>query len=122
MATLDRDAQGAIANIARSRQNLERNARDLANLPLERQTAVERDLQTVDEQIAKLEATVRGSARIIDQAGRLPAHLLTQDEEPQFRYEVLRKNTSGDMMTIAATETTALLPGDVVRATALRIR
>jgi protein involved in polysaccharide export with SLBB domain len=115
LANIDRDAQGAIANIARSKQNLARAERDLALLTIDTKIRIDKDLQTVGEQIAKAYAAMEGSAKVIHHAAGLPALLLTQEREPQFRYEVLRKNGQGRLAAVPAMETTPLLPGDVVR-------
>jgi protein involved in polysaccharide export with SLBB domain len=122
LAGIDRDAQGAIANVARSKQNLARNERDLALLAIDLKIRIEKDLQAVGEQIAKAYAAMEGSAKIIHHAAGLPSLMLTQDKELRFRYEVLRKNSQGRLEPALATETTPLLPGDVLRVSALSSR
>jgi protein involved in polysaccharide export with SLBB domain len=122
LANIDRDAQGAIANVARSKQNVARNERDLALLMIDLKIRTEKDLQAVGEQIAKAYAAMEGSAKIIHSAAGLPALMLTQDKELRFRYEVLRKNAQGRLAAILATETTPLLPGDVLRISAMSSR
>jgi len=115
LANIDRDVQGAIANIARSKQNLARAERDLELLKIDSIIQVERDLQAVDEQIAKVHAAMKASASVIQHAASLPASILAQDLNPHFQYEILRKNRDGQLVDLSATETTPLLPGDVVR-------
>jgi polysaccharide export outer membrane protein len=58
LSSVDRDAQYAIANIARGRQSLDRATRDLAMLALERRVALDKELQTIDEQLAKHQVTI----------------------------------------------------------------
>ena len=122
LTNIDRDAQGAIANIARSRQNLARNERDLMLLTIDLKLRIEKDLQAVDEQIAKVYAAMEGSAKVIHHAAGIPSLLLTQDRELRFRYEVMRKNGQGRLAIVPATEITLLLPGDVLRISVMNSR
>ncbi len=115
LANIDRDVQGAIANIARSKQNLARAERDLELLRIDTKIQIEKDLQAVGEQIAKAYAAMKASASVIHHATSLPASILAQDLDPHFHYEILRKNGGGQLVDLSATETTPLLPGDVVR-------
>jgi protein involved in polysaccharide export with SLBB domain len=122
LANVDRDAQAAIANSARSKQNLARNERDLELLAMDSKIRTDKEMQTVGEQIAKANAAMEGSAKIIHHAAGVPALLLTQDRELRFRYEILRKDSQGSLASIPATDTTVLLPGDVLRVTAMTAR
>lgn len=122
LSNIDRDVQGAIANIARSKQNLARAERDLELLTIDIKIQVEKDLQAVSEQIAKAYAVMKGSAKVIHHAAGLPARMLAQDGDPQFRYEILRKDGQAQLVKLPATETTFLLPGDVVRVSLVSAR
>jgi polysaccharide export outer membrane protein len=122
LANIDRDAQQAIANIARSRQTVARSERDLALLMIDTKVRMEKELQAVAEQIAKGYAAMEGSAKIIHHAAGIPSVILTQDRNLQFRYEVLRKNGNGLLAAIVATETTSLQPGDVLRVSLMTSR
>ena len=121
LTSVDRDAQYAIANIARSRQNLERAERDLAVLWLERRVTISKELQTIEEQLEKQREIIDVANRVIDRIAGLPSALLTEDHEPEFRFEVMRKSGDDELHVIAATETTKLHPGDVLRVSAKRV-
>ncbi len=115
IASIDRDAQTAIGSIARSRRSIERAERDLAMLKLERNVKVEQELQGIGDQIAKLNVAIEGSARVVEQITSLPSSLLTFDSDHVFRYEVVRKQPAGKHRTLDISETTTLLPGDVLK-------
>ena len=96
LTSADRDAQYAIANIARSRDGLERAARDLAMLTLERKATVEKELQTTDDRLAKLGLTIDVADKVIGIITRRPTLLASDDREPQYRFELLRKGDDGE--------------------------
>jgi polysaccharide export outer membrane protein len=108
LASADRDAQCAIANI-RSRQ-VDRAERDLAVLPSSAEWQ-SRGLQTIDEQIAKLQVTIDGASRGWPNLG-LPSRLA----RAAARYEIMRRHGRGAAYHSAG-ETTAAA-GDVVRVSA----
>jgi len=115
LASADRDVQVVIANLARAQQGLERAKRDLELLPLERSIELEKQMQTNDEQINKVRAAIDGSEKVIAHISTLPSHLLLQNREPKFTYEILRKAPDGKLVTMKTDETAELAPGDVVR-------
>ena len=114
LVSADRDAQTAIANIARSQQNLEKAEHDLAVLALERKLAIAKELQDINDRIITAQLSVDGSRKVIAHITGVSSELV-EGREPQFRYEILRKSSDGELYTIAATEVTKLQPGDVVR-------
>ena len=115
MSSADRDAQTAIANIARSKQNLERNKRELVLLTIDKEAQVEKELQTIEEDVAKLKTRIKGSMQIVQHIGGVAARLLTQPQNASYRIEIVRRSRNGQTTTIRATELTPVLPGDVVR-------
>jgi polysaccharide biosynthesis/export protein ExoF len=114
LASVDRDAQTAIANIARSQQNLDKAEHDLAVLALERKMSIAKELQDINERIVRAQLSIDGSKKVVGQITGVPSELLGS-REPEFRYEILRKGSDGELHTTAAIETTRLQPGDVVR-------
>ncbi|MBA2127608.1 hypothetical protein DLM45_15455 [Hyphomicrobium methylovorum] len=120
VAMVERDQRQVAANIARGRQNISRLDRELAVLTLDRHQAIEKELQGIDDQLANLETTINGSSKIIHQVGGLPADITNAEGGSAFRYEILRKNDVGGLMSISATDSTPLLPGDVVKVIAER--
>jgi polysaccharide export outer membrane protein len=122
LASADRDAQYAIANISRSRQSLDRAERDLAMLALDRKMAIDKELHTIDEQIAKARVTIESAGKVVGQIAGLPAQVVAREREPQFKFEIMRKGGDGELHPVVATETTKLLPGDVLRVTALSVK
>jgi protein involved in polysaccharide export with SLBB domain len=115
MSSADRDAQTAIANIARSKQNLERSKRELVLLTIDKEAQIEKELQSIDEEVAKLKARIKGSLQIVQHIGGVAAKLLTQPQNTSYRFEIVRRSRNGQTTTIRATELTPVLPGDVVR-------
>ena len=118
LTSVDRDAQYAIANISRSRQTLARAERDLAMLSLERNEAIGKELQDIDQQLEKQREIINVADRVINRISGMPSGLLTQEQDPELHFVLLRKSDDGELHTIAATETTRLQPGDVLRVSA----
>ncbi|AGK57597.1 polysaccharide export protein [Hyphomicrobium denitrificans 1NES1] len=117
VALVQRDQRQTSANIARSRQNLGRLERELAVLTLERRQTIEKDLQGIDDQLANLETNINQSVKIIHQVGGLPKDLVSKDGTLQYNYKILRKNDVGGLTPLTATDSSTLLPGDVVQVT-----
>jgi len=115
LASADRDAQTAIANIARSQQNLDRSERDLTVLTLDRKMSIAKELQDVAERIASAKFAIDSSRKIVAHITGLPSGGMLQDRNPQLRYEIIRKGRDGRLHTKPATEMSMLQPGDVVR-------
>jgi len=115
LASADRDTQTAIANISRSQQNLDRSERDLTVLTLDRKMSIAKDLQDVEQRIARAEFAIDGSRKIVAHITGLPSAPMLEDRNPQFRYEIIRKGSDGQLHTSPATQMTILQPGDVVR-------
>src|SRR5690606_11948315 len=111
-AMVERDQRETSVNIARSRQNLGRLQRELATLTIDRRQTLEKELQSVDDQLANLETNIHQSTKIIHQVGGLARDLIARDGTPQYRYEILRKNDVGVLTTLNATDSSTLLPGD----------
>ena len=114
LASADRDAQSAIANIARSQQNLEKAEHDLDGVPLERQLAIAKELQEVNKRIATTQLSIEGSKKVIAHITGIPSELLGE-REPRFRYEIVRTGSDGELHATEANEMTNLQPGDIVR-------
>jgi polysaccharide export outer membrane protein len=115
VVSADRDIQTAIANISRSQQNLAKAEHDLAVLALDRKTAIAKELQDTIDRITAAKATLDSARKIVAHITGLPSTRMLQDRNPQFRYEIVRKGSDGELHAIAATELTKLQPGDVVR-------
>lgn len=115
LATTDRDAQAAIAAVARGQRTLERAERDLEMLTLERKLRIEQELQSVNQQVARLKATITGSEMVVEKISKMPSALISLDRAPSYEYEVMRKGPSGKAEFISLDETNLLKPGDVLR-------
>ncbi len=120
LSALDRDAQAAIANIARAKQVLERSQRDLDNLSSERKLAAGKELSANLKEIWKLNAQIAGSGQVISHLTNLPADVFMQERDPELSYQILRRSTDGKLATIDAIETTTIHPGDVIRVKVMR--
>lgn len=118
VTSVDRDTQYAIGNMARSRQMVQQSERELAMLTLERNVAIDKELQQVENDLSQQRELVETAKRVIGQVTKLPASMLTRDQEPVYRYEITRKAPNGKLVNLAADELSPLLPGDVIRVTA----
>lgn len=115
LARAGQDAQTAIASISRSKRLMKRAERDLAMVTLERNLEIEQELQSIDEQLAKLKKQIAGSKLVIEGITQFPSALLTLQEPHSYKYEVMRTNSDGQARFIPMTETSFLMPGDVLR-------
>ena len=118
LASADRDAQTAIANIARSQQNLDKAEHDLAVLALVQKVTAAKELQNINDRIVRTRMSIEGAKKVVGHITGLPSEMLVQGREPQFRYEIIRKGSDGELHTTPATEMSKLQPGDVVRISA----
>jgi protein involved in polysaccharide export with SLBB domain len=114
LVSIERDAQSAIANLSRARQALDRSERDLALLEINRAAEIDKELQTIEEQVAKAQANRSGSATFVDFVRAMPAEHVPAEEAP-IVFEIIRKTKMGDFKTMIASELTSLMPGDVLR-------
>ncbi|WP_457094136.1 polysaccharide biosynthesis/export family protein [Microvirga sp. P5_D2] len=108
---LNAEERAVLASIARAKQAVATAERSAEEVPLKRSLEVKEKLANLTMEIARKELEIRGSSQLSQIAssgaslGRATA---------QARYEVVRQGAEG-LVTIAADELTAVLPGDVVR-------
>lgn len=115
LARADQNVQTAIASIARAKRNMKRAERDLAMVTLQRNLEIEQELQSTNEQLAKLKKQIAGSKLVIERITRIPSALLNLQETQSYQYDVMRTNSDGKARFIPMTETSFLMPGDLLR-------
>lgn len=119
LALLERDGQTAIASIARAERGLEKAGRDLQMVRLERSVKIDTELATLEENYVRSRAMYDGARRFIEQVGGVPASLKGQEVgQSTVSFDIMRRDESGTIEIVAADETTAMQPGDVLRVNA----
>ncbi len=102
--------------IMRARQSISQTTRDLQGLYDERQTQVASELQSERALLVQLKVKRETSQKLmLDNLSAL-AGSPQQGEKPSLTFTIVRRD-SGNMEEIGASETTALLPGDVIKVT-----
>jgi protein involved in polysaccharide export with SLBB domain len=102
------EKRAVLALIARAKQGIASATQSLANFDIQHKLDVARKIAKLDQSIAQAESTMRSSSRI----AQLGASNVMQSDgaSMNIEYEITR----GDA-TLAATEMTAVLPGDTIR-------
>lgn len=111
--SVQRDKQLAIAGVARAKASLEKARKDLLMVRLTAKSRVNRDLAETDGEISRLKALAEQQQRLASRLGRSTARSATNDDA--VRYRIMRRNPAGVLVSMSATETTPLLPGDIVQ-------
>ena len=91
---------------------------DLAVLALVQKVTAAKELQNINDRIVRTRMSIEGAKKVVGHITGLPSEMLVQGREPQFRYEIIRKGSDGELHTTPATEMSKLQPGDVVRISA----
>ncbi|MEZ5923161.1 MAG: polysaccharide biosynthesis/export family protein [Hyphomicrobiaceae bacterium] len=120
LVSIERDAQNAIANISRARQSLDRSERDLAILDIDRTSQLDKQIQEVEEQIAKARTNRNGSATFVNYVATVPAESLQSGGDLRVTLEIMRRTKDGRFVNLVADEMTPVKPGDVLRLRAAR--
>jgi polysaccharide export outer membrane protein len=102
--------------IMRARQSISQTTRDLQALYDERQTEVASELQSERALLVQLKVKRETSQKLmLDNLSAL-ADEPRQGEKPMLTFTIVRRDNK-NMKEIGASETTALLPGDVIKVT-----
>ncbi|MFK0331777.1 SLBB domain-containing protein [Rhizobium sp. NPDC090275] len=102
--------------IMRARQNISQTTRDLQALYDERKTEVASDLQAERATLVQLKLKRETSQKLVLDRLQSLGGALKQDEKPVLTFVIVRRE-NGTINEISASETMALLPGDVVKVT-----
>lgn len=102
--------------IMRARQSISQTTRDLQALYDERQTEVASELQAERATLVQLKVKRETSQKLLMDNLSAVAGSPGQNEKPVVSFTVVRRDNDG-VTQIDASETTALLPGDVVKVT-----
>lgn len=103
-----------------SRQSLEENKRDAADLVNSRNSQIQSDLNDVNQQIDKSNFDTRISRQLIDEADRQQDKQLLddrRDSERTVKLQVVRNDSDGKPQTIAATADMLVEPRDLIEVT-----
>jgi polysaccharide export outer membrane protein len=110
------DRLDIVTSIMRARQSISQTTRDLQALYDERQTEVASELQSERASLVQLKVKRETSQKLMMDNMVAMAAAPGQLEKPQISFSIVRKE-NGTMSQIDASETTGLLPGDVVKVT-----
>jgi polysaccharide biosynthesis/export protein ExoF len=108
MDLVQRDKQRAEASLARAKATLEKADRDLAMLSLENSARISRELAAVEAEVARLTTTVEESQGAVDGLEALSGR------EASVAYRIMRRDQAGRARFISATESTLIMPDDVI--------
>lgn len=117
VAQIDREKKELEAAILRTRQQMNQNAREVKNLGDTRKSAAEADIQTVQTQLKEIAEREETANRLISGARSDATAARDRAANPdavQVRYFLVRK-VDGQPQEIEATETTPVLPGDIIK-------
>jgi polysaccharide export outer membrane protein len=116
VAGLRSDRLDNIIATMNARQGLNQALRDRAKLEDDRRSEVSMQLQTEQAALAKLRLNEATTSRLLRQSMAFDADVTRQQAPRDHAYTILR-TTDGHSTEIAATESTALLPGDLLKVT-----
>ena len=103
--------QEALANISRTEQRIAQAQHERSKLAMEAQVEVERDLYATVSEIAQEELTLATSRHVVNSISR--PHTW-RDGKPDLSFDIVRRTAEG-VKEFAASETTVLEPGDLIR-------
>ena len=108
---LHRDKQGTLAGLARASTDFEKAQRDLSMLTLDRKVKVEKELTETQRELDRHKALAAQTRELVAGLDTLASN----DRSGQIvSYKIMRRNSAGRTVFIAATETTPIMPGDVI--------
>lgn len=102
--------------IMRARQSISQTTRDLQALYDERKTEVASDLQSERAALVQLKLKRETSQKLVLDSLSSLGGAVKQDEKPVLGFVIVRRE-NGTINEISASETSALMPGDVVKVT-----
>lgn len=105
-----------VTAIMRARQSISQTTRDLQALSDERQTEVASDLQAERASLVQLKVKRETRQKLMLDNLSAVAGSARQGQKPILTFSIVRR-VNGNMKEVGASETTALLPGDVVKVT-----
>jgi polysaccharide export outer membrane protein len=102
--------------IMRARQSISQTTRDMQALYDDRRTEVASDLQAERATLVQLKVKRETSQKLVLDSLSSLGGAARQDEKPALTFVIVRRE-NGTVNEISASETTALMPGDVVKVT-----
>jgi exopolysaccharide production protein ExoF len=112
VANIEERQYEVVSGMKDARLKLEQAERNLDKLKAEHRLALERQAEAATAEIQLLETQIAGSRRLISDY-QLSA-IRSDSEGDNFSFEIVRRTRAG-LKRIIATETTELIPGDLVR-------
>ena len=115
VAALDaaqRDRQTAIAGLARAKGELEKAEKELALLTLSASARAVKEIAEADREIARLKIAAAETQRLIAMLDTLPGG---GSSSQAVSYRIVRRQKSGELTFVEATETTPIMPGDIIQ-------
>jgi protein involved in polysaccharide export with SLBB domain len=115
VAALDairRDKQNATAGLARAGSDLEKAEKELAMLTLSSNARIVKEIGETEREINRLQNAAAETRRLISALDALTG---TNGSGETVSYKIMRQDKNGQVSFISATETTPVMPGDVIQ-------
>ncbi len=110
---LQGQARDIAAAISRSQRTLVVAEREHAQLDIQRQLEIERELRDTHAEILRARQAKRAAETLLRQLSRLSPEAVSATSEPAADYEIMRV-IGGERVTFDAPKTALLCPGDVI--------
>ncbi len=115
VAALDairRDKQNAIAGLSRAGSNLEKSEKELAMLTLSSNARIVKEIAETEREMNRLQNAAAETRRLIAALDVLAG---PGGSGQVVSYKIARQDKNGQLTFISATETTQIMPGDVIQ-------
>jgi polysaccharide biosynthesis/export protein ExoF len=110
--SIQRDKQLAASGLSVANHTLQKAERDLSLLTLAKNARVAKELTETADEISRLKTSADETRRL---ASGLEALATEGGSGDVASYRIMRRNEAGEVAVLAATETTPIMPGDVVQ-------
>ena len=119
LSLLERDYQTAVVGVSRAQQALAEHTRDYTLFQYNYELQLEQSISDLELEIKKLEASIRGSRRFVQQATGRSVSVGERGQPGQAVNYIIVRQVGAETKIIQASETTRLLPGDILRVVAV---
>jgi polysaccharide biosynthesis/export protein ExoF len=109
---VQRDKQSAIGSLSRANAELEKAEHDLSTIEVAKSARLAKEIAETDRSITRLKMSAAKTRQLIFS---LDAFSDTGGSGQVAEYKIMRRNGSGQLIFIPATETTPVKPGDVIQ-------
>lgn len=107
-----RDGQSTTNTLAQANMNIEKYKRDLAVLTLANKARIAKEITDTEQEISRLKSAAAQTRQLMSGLDMLA----TQDSSGSVvLYKIMRRGGSGRLDSMQATESTSIMPGDVLK-------